>query len=771
MASVAEVGSVLARTHDALLAAPSSVGHLWEDFASSAGSSSEWVTGFVLWGLGAQPRSPVVAAATKALVGRQRKDGSWGYCEKVPGDADSTAWALIGLGTAAPARRKAAALSYLMAQQVEGGFRTYSADAPVALVPWAPRDRHFRGWMSPHTCVTAVVVECLVQSGVAASSAEITAAVHHLSARQQPNGLWPSYWWSGVTYSAYQALNSLGHCGALTNGQLDRAVRELLARQQADGGWAWDGSNNGRPAAFETAFGLMSLELAFPRSAARGELAEAIERGADWLCHNQSAGGKWPSELILRVPLPSDPDEHLGAWQCRSRPGGLGADVKGVFSAAAVSRCLAGYLARRSPELVGSHPLVTPRSVVPPDGAGVTGPVPVTPLLRFLVVHEARAAYAGAMQARGLDIADEARMAVLSADRELARRIARRLPAIEGDHPGGRQTKGRQTSVFSARWRAKVISVLGFGAAMAKVLAAAQGLECTAEPVELSAVLLLGTAALDHVCDESQPLREELLDLLSVEVVEALCRGRGPRPGLAGLPGLADHADVRYVLRLVEAFFVRLDHWLEPGTARARAGSLLRSAYEAERNTISSTHASADPRAALRNGVAARTLPFVVMTSLNCGFARHGCAGRTGWGCDRPAELLGRAVAALDDLADVCIDVRTGAHNSLLLAAAASSPGDGHQTPSDLLLEVIATGACWTAARQVASASAELLRVAATRPSGARARQRLLAHLWGWGNLGQQPADVHWRGDNHLAPRGAVNLAAAGTPSAGTVGP
>ena len=102
MASVAAVRSALVRTDDTLLAAPSAVGHLWEDFASTAGSSSEWVTGFVLWGLGAKPTSPVVAAATEALIARQRKDGSWGYCHKVPGDADSTAWALIGLGGAAP---------------------------------------------------------------------------------------------------------------------------------------------------------------------------------------------------------------------------------------------------------------------------------------------------------------------------------------------------------------------------------------------------------------------------------------------------------------------------------------------------------------------------------------------------------------------------------------------------------------------------------------------------------------------------------------------
>ena len=573
-----------------------------------------------------------------------------------------------------------------------------------------------------------------------------------------------------MTYATYQALSSLGRCGALTNGQLDRAVRELLRRQQPEGGWAWDGSTHGRPAAFETAFALMSLELAFPRSPAPGELDQAIERGADWLCHNQSSGGKWRSEPILRVPLPSDPDEHLGACQCRRRPGGLGADVKGVFSAAAVSRCLAGYLARRRPELVAPRPLTRPRSALRSSGAGVTVPLPVTPLLRFLVVHEAQVAYAEAMRARGLDVADATRRAVLSADRELARRIARRLPALDRDRPGKHQTRGGETSVFSARWRAKVISVLGFGAAMAKVLAVAQGLECTAESAELSAVLLLGTAALDHICDESPPLREELLGLLSPEVVDDLCRTTGPHVGLAGLTGLADHADVRYVLRLVGAFFDRLDQWLEPGAARSRAGSLLRSAYEAERNTIPSTHEGTDARAALRNGVAARVLPFMVMTTLNCGFARHGCTSRAGWACDRPAELLGRAVAALDDLADVCLDLRTGAHNSLLVAAAASSPEDGYQKPNELLLEIIATGACWGAAHVIASASAELLRAAAARPSGPRARQRLLAHLWGWGNLGQLSRDVHWPGDRRSAFVGAIGSPAGGASSTGRPG-
>jgi len=122
----------LSRATSFLLRARDRASGLWQDFPSITGPGSEWVTGFVLASLAGQ-EYPGFGEARQRLIGLQRADGSWGFCSQVPGDADSTAWAVLGLGSAMSVDSSSRARAFLLARQCRGGFCTYPATAASGL--------------------------------------------------------------------------------------------------------------------------------------------------------------------------------------------------------------------------------------------------------------------------------------------------------------------------------------------------------------------------------------------------------------------------------------------------------------------------------------------------------------------------------------------------------------------------------------------------------------------------------------------------------------
>ncbi len=716
---------------------------------STAGHSSEWVTGFVLWGLGKTAMTPKVEPARFALLSRQRKTGPWGFNRRIPGDADSTAWAVLGLSTAMQGARRDAAHAYLRRQQLsDGGFRTYSPSAERGLNGWAPQSENYDGWTSSHTCVTATAMSALIELGDSPSSASLAAAARHLASRQHARGLWPSYWWSGVTYATFQALHALRQCDALGAPAANAAANELLRRQRKTGGWAWNGTRSGfRSGALETAFAVLALMEVASLVEDRGALDASAARGVAWLCDNQTPDGRWPARPILRVPLPSDPREFLGAAAAELRPGGIGPDANGFFSAAAVVRCLRQYAAALPPEADEQAP----------QGNPSRRPARVSRVVRSLTIHEARAAFAEAMTARGLLISAEHRSRVLAVDRADGAVIAKRLTFVR-KHIASAPAP---STTFSPHWLSKADAVLAFGASMTRVLAAAQGVRVHSGAVELGAVLVLGTAALDRACDDTPRLRKELFRLLDRDALRDLCRGDLAPSRLARIAARAEHWEVGYVLALVAEFFERLNRFVDTGAVRERAGSLLVAAYEAELATIraSSSDGMMEAHAA---GRAARVLPFQVISTLNCGLAAHGCTGENGWPCDSPALLLGRAIAALDDLADLTTDVKRGTINSLLRAAESPDNAHGDGRGNRLLIDVVRSGACRDAARSVASTLDKLSRRLPSHMEDISPRDRLLAHTLGWGNLrGSSRASARtlsWRGATYgFRPHGSAS--------------
>lgn len=315
--------------------------HLWRDFRTLAGESTDWVSAFVLHAAGGEEtlRGEAFRAA-KALMFRQRPDGGWAYGDGVPSDCDSTAWVLFALGHLPMWRPSALwrARAYLRRHQVKasGGFTTYAPEDGIDRYIGAPDPGSTAGWLTPHTCVTAVAAGALAAQGERGPG--LPAALAFLEARRGDDGTWTSYWWNGLGYATYHAARTLLVAGRLSHGQLGGTHAALLARQRPDGGWS-DGPAPGG-GAFATAHAVLTLLLDPTRTT-----GAAAARGVQWLLGHQRRDGSWRALPILRIPPPMvrDPGQ-LAAWRVDALGTGvLLADQHRLFTTAAALRAVTRF--------------------------------------------------------------------------------------------------------------------------------------------------------------------------------------------------------------------------------------------------------------------------------------------------------------------------------------------------------------------------------------------------------------------------------------------
>jgi squalene-hopene/tetraprenyl-beta-curcumene cyclase len=313
---------------------------LWRDFETLAGNSCDWVSGFVAFALGSVGLlRDVVRDTTHALLRVQRPSGGWAYNEKVPPDADSTAWVVLALATTTVWKPSMVlrALNYLLRHKSNHGFSTYTREDGIERFIGATPDQT-QGWRDTHLCVTAVVTHALLAHGLA-GDARVGAAIAALRNAQREDGLWTSYWWPGSAYATAQSLRALAAAGAITDDVWRRAADGLITQQRPDGGFADDGAES---RAFATA---MSLTALLTRPDRRCD--PAVDAAAAWLLYAQRAG-HWPSAPILRIPRPMVTNPETEVF----KPDELGTGVLvrdqcGIFTTAAAVAALCDYRSAR----------------------------------------------------------------------------------------------------------------------------------------------------------------------------------------------------------------------------------------------------------------------------------------------------------------------------------------------------------------------------------------------------------------------------------------
>jgi len=277
----------------------------WKDFATAAGESEDWVTGYVGWALCNSNKLPPESKqrAVAWLQASQFPEGGWGYHRRVVVDADSTAWCLRFLRQSGLAMQELAqALKVLLSHQhTSGGFSTYRQPDEIRSYMQMEETRDLSGWCEPQPCVTAAAVGALLACDQLPDTLALQNAMNYIVAHQQPDGSWHSYWWAGPHYATAYILNIIGRLNLTETTSKTRAIEWFLGSQLIDGGWSHAPGQPSTP--FFTALALSGLLATDELTPA---IQHAVQQGTTWLIKNQEQDGSWYSSALLLLPEPQE---------------------------------------------------------------------------------------------------------------------------------------------------------------------------------------------------------------------------------------------------------------------------------------------------------------------------------------------------------------------------------------------------------------------------------------------------------------------------------
>jgi squalene-hopene/tetraprenyl-beta-curcumene cyclase len=281
---------------------------------------------------GLSPDHPALVRAGEWLLGEEvRVSGDWRVARPAlePGgwafefanenypDVDDTAEVVLALRRVSFEGDSRARANEAIARAVrwtkgmqsgDGGWGAFDADNTRSLVRELPFLDFGEVIDEPSADVTAHAVEMFAVLGQAGEP-QIERAVRWLAERQEADGSWWGRWGVNHVYGTGAVVPALVAAGVRPDdARIRRAVGWLQEHQKEDGGWGEDPRSydaeewvgRGESTASQTAWALLALHAA-------GEVGgEAVRRGVAWLCETQREDGSWDEPQYTGTGFPSD---------------------------------------------------------------------------------------------------------------------------------------------------------------------------------------------------------------------------------------------------------------------------------------------------------------------------------------------------------------------------------------------------------------------------------------------------------------------------------
>ncbi len=310
---------------DLLLRCQSPKGY-WKDFDTLAGASDEWVSSYIAFALAQYGSDKSLKAAGNGLRWLLKSPfyrKGWGYHRKVPIDADSTAWVirlaqLLKRDKHWKIRRAKNNLTRFI--HPEGGLKTYHNDYRIRWFTRLHKNISFKGWCSPHVCVTANA--CNIRDMDRRAD-----LIYYLIEKQSREGFWESYWWESHAFATSLIMDSkvLQESAA---GELAIQWGTKEAKQRLNL------ADNSNP--FDTAL-LLNIVLDGSQTEQR-----TVEKLISMLRETQLGSGGWKGTAALRIPPPgvTNPNSYK-RWIKGGKGGGsIIYDQNGLFTNATILSAL-----------------------------------------------------------------------------------------------------------------------------------------------------------------------------------------------------------------------------------------------------------------------------------------------------------------------------------------------------------------------------------------------------------------------------------------------
>ena len=176
----------------------------WNDILNDAGVSDVWVTSFVTYSLSEFNFESI--NAIKYIEKHQLSSKLWSYNKVWLEDADSSSFALLSLHKQKTSTEEAFN-QWLMFQNKDGGFATYSDKNILISSLNSPHIQNVNGWLQSHFCVSAVAFLVFVELEKT-NTVEFKRLNTYLLQQLSSKSTLLSYWWTEDAYALYYVLLS-----------------------------------------------------------------------------------------------------------------------------------------------------------------------------------------------------------------------------------------------------------------------------------------------------------------------------------------------------------------------------------------------------------------------------------------------------------------------------------------------------------------------------------------------------------------------------------